>query len=151
MTRCLSPDPVQRTGGTSTVSVLARRSFPFDTPGGVLAIDYEHERVALNEAMFREANERVSAWPERENAAPTDELACFCECADRECRQHIKLTVPEYEALRAESMHFAIVPGHERPDADRVIQRSERYAVVEKYEDVREIAEATDPRTGPST
>ena len=48
-------------------------------------------------------------------------------------------------------MHYAIVPGHERPDTERVIQRNERFAVVEKYEDVREIAEETNPRTGPST
>jgi hypothetical protein len=41
------------------------------------------ERIALNEAMFREGNQRMSAWPERRDAPPTDSLTFLCECADR--------------------------------------------------------------------
>ena len=105
------------------------------------------ERIALNEAMFREGNERMHAWPERQTAPPTKKLLFLCECADPECRDHVALTAPEYEAVRANPMHFAITAGHERPDAERVIGRHDGYAVVEKHEDVRGIAERTDPRT----
>ena len=109
-----------------------------------------HERIAVNEALFREGNERMRAWPERQKAPPTDKLGFLCECADPDCREHVSLTRLEYEAVRADAMHFAIVPGHERPDAERVIERYDSYAVIEKHEDVRGIAEATDPRGGGS-
>jgi hypothetical protein len=104
------------------------------------------ERIALNEAMFREGNERMSAWEESQGASPTESLRFLCECADPECREHVSLTMPEYEAVRVDPMHFAIVPGHERPDTERVLETHESYAVIEKHEDVRGIAEETDPR-----
>jgi hypothetical protein len=85
--------------------------------------------------------------PGKPNAPPTEKLLVLCECADPECRDRVALTTPEYEAVRADPMHFAITPGHERPEAERVIGRYDRYAVLEKHEDVRVLAEHTDPRT----
>lgn len=110
------------------------------------AVTSRTERIALNEAAFREANERMSAWPEHQAAPPTDTMIFLCECADPACRDHVSLTMPEYEAVRANPMHFAIVSGHELPEAERVIERHEGYSVIEKYEEVRDIATATDPR-----
>jgi hypothetical protein len=52
----------------------------------------------------------------------------------------------EYETVRADPMHFAIVPGHEIPDTETVIERYDGYVVVKNNEDVRGIVEATDPR-----
>jgi hypothetical protein len=43
-------------------------------------------------------------------------------------------------------MRFAIVAAHERPDAETVMERHAGYVVINKDEDVRDIAEATDPR-----
>lgn len=105
------------------------------------------DRIALNEAMFREGNERTSAWEEHQAAPPEQKLSFMCECADPECRERVPLTMPEYERVRADPMHFAIVPGHELPDAENVIERHDDYAVIEKHEDVRGIAERTDPRS----
>jgi len=56
------------------------------------------------------------------------------------------MTMPEYETVRADAMHFAVVPGHEVPDVESVVERYDAYVVIEKDEDVRDIAEATDPR-----
>jgi hypothetical protein len=106
-----------------------------------------NERIARNEAMFREGNERMHAWPESQTAAPTENLLFLCECADPECRDRVALTMPEYEAVRSNPMHFTITPGHESPEAERVVERYDGYAVIEKHEDVRGIAERTDPRT----
>jgi hypothetical protein len=105
------------------------------------------ERIARNEAMFREGNERMRAWPEREEAPATDKLLFLCECADPKCREHVSLTRPEYEAVRADPTHFAVVDGHEIPDAERVVERHEGHVVIEKNEEVHGIAEDTDPRT----
>jgi hypothetical protein len=56
------------------------------------------------------------------------------------------LTMPEYEAVRRDPMHFAVVGGHETPDVETVVERREGYVVIEKHEDVRGIAEQTDAR-----
>jgi hypothetical protein len=88
----------------------------------------------------------MSRWPEHEQAPPTDKLWFLCECADPGCRKHVGLTRPEYEAVRADPMHFAVVPGHEIPDVESVVETHDGYVVIEKDENVRGIAEATDPR-----
>jgi hypothetical protein len=107
-----------------------------------------NERIARNEAMFREGNERMHAWPETQAAPPAEKLLFLCECADPKCRERVALTTLEYEAVRADPMHFAITPGHERLEAERVVGRYDGYVVIEKHEDVRGIAERTDPRSG---
>jgi len=48
---------------------------------------------------------------------------------------------------RAESTHFAVVPEHEQPEIEVVIERHPTYFVVEKsQEDAQEVARETDPR-----
>jgi hypothetical protein len=57
------------------------------------------------------------------------------------------VTLAEYEAIRAESTHFAVVPQHEQPEIEVVIERHPTYFVVEKREpDAQEVARETDPR-----
>jgi hypothetical protein len=48
--------------------------------------------------------------------------------------------------VRASARRFAIVPGHDIPDIEEVVERHERYAVIEKHADVDDIVRATDPR-----
>lgn len=58
------------------------------------------------------------------------------------------MTLVEYEAIRAESTHFAIAPEHQEAEIETVIRRFPTYWVVEKREqDAREVARETDPRT----
>jgi hypothetical protein len=58
------------------------------------------------------------------------------------------MTMVEYEAIRAESTHFAVVPEHEQPEIESVIERHPTYFVVEKREqEAQEVARETDPRT----
>jgi len=102
------------------------------------------ERLAGNEAIFRVANERMSAWEERhEDDAP--ELY-RCECANAACQEHVSLTRDEYEHVRENSRHFVMVPGHEIPDVETVIESHDGWAVVEKSPSVTPTVEATDPR-----
>jgi hypothetical protein len=108
------------------------------------------ERLGANEALFREVNERVAEVAERFIAGETgDSRFNFnCECGDRGCTEQIALTVGEYEAVRVEATRFAVVPGHEEPDIERVVERYPSYLVVEKQDpDAEEIARETDPRT----
>jgi hypothetical protein len=103
------------------------------------------DRLALNEALFRAANERMADWEERHRIEATE--LYFCECADPECRQKVPLRESDYERIRSNSDQFVVVPGHDVADVESVIESHEEWAVVEKEPEVREIVEATDPRT----
>jgi hypothetical protein len=57
------------------------------------------------------------------------------------------MTIAEYEAIRARATHFGVVPQHEQPEMETVIERHPSYCVVEKLErDAQEVARETDPR-----
>lgn len=108
--------------------------------------DYQ-DQEAKNETVFREMNE----WTEEANdtrsgAAPPMDLY-LCECSDLRCSDPISLTRPEYEAIRAVSVRFAIALDHENPEIDAVLFENDRFATVEKFYGAgAAIARATDPR-----
>jgi hypothetical protein len=108
------------------------------------------ERLGANEALFREVNERVAEVAEQFVAddSPDSRYDFNCECGERACAEQIGLTAAEYEAVRAEATHFVVVPGHEVPSIERVVERNPTYLVVEKQDhDAEEIARETDPRS----
>jgi hypothetical protein len=107
------------------------------------------ERLAGNEALFREVNERVAEvathFIEVESAGEAVEFTC--ECGRTDCAEPIAMTLAEYEAIRAVETRFVIAPGHEQPEIENVVERHPNYFVVEKRdEDAQEIAHETDPR-----
>jgi hypothetical protein len=102
------------------------------------------ERIARNEAMYRKANERARAWDERHSSSEV--ASYFCECAQTNCRERVSLTEADYERVRSDSRRFVILPGHELPDLDTVIEQHEGWAIIEKAPEVTRIVEALDPR-----
>ena len=102
------------------------------------------ERIAENESLFRAANERVADWEERdrEHAAGL----YFCECADPRCNEKVRLRPGDYERIRRDSDRFFVIPGHEVPDVETVVERHDDWAVVVKAPGVQDIVERTDPR-----
>jgi hypothetical protein len=108
-------------------------------------MDERKRRIGLNEAMFREANERIEELNQT-FATLTDELVLVCECGYADCTEKISMSPAEYEELRADAAHFAIVHGHEILDVEHVVAVREGYEVVRKDDGVaRKIAEVTDP------
>ena len=104
------------------------------------------ERVARNETLFREVNERIKQV--NVGLATVEATDFLCECGDESCTQPISLTMAEYEAVRAEGTQFAVVAGHIVLDVERVLASNERYAVVVKTDpDAVPIVEAEDPRS----
>lgn len=101
------------------------------------------ERLALNEAAFRLANERAKRWEERHRELETE--LYLCECANRACPERIPLSQEAYEAVRSDSRHFFCAPGHEVPDVETVIERYEHYVVVEKDASATRLVSETDP------
>ena len=105
------------------------------------------ERIARNDATFRDANERVKETAER--LGETEFVPFFCECADTACRDLIQLSLPEYEAVRANPRRFINVPGHEvaaRGAAGDVVEGNERFLVIEKRGEAGDTSEELDPR-----
>ncbi len=92
--------------------------------------DLRKQRFAKNEALFREGNERMAKWEERQ--APDEPQNYLCECSDTECRDKVQLTKAEYEAVRGNSHHFAVVPGHEVLDVETVVEQHPGWLLVEK-------------------
>jgi hypothetical protein len=104
------------------------------------------ERIGLNEAVFREVNERI------ENVAETFDLVSepldlVCECGDPGCVARITMSRDEYEHVRSDGQLFAVAPGHETGEVERVVEKRDGYDIVLKKPGAPErIAELTDPR-----
>jgi hypothetical protein len=105
-------------------------------------MDARAERVGKNEAVFREVNERINDLT-RENTAEY-----LCECGNATCTETIHMTVAEYERVRADPTHFAVLPGHEIPEVEDVVGRNERFLVVrKKVGPAAALATELDPRS----
>jgi hypothetical protein len=104
------------------------------------------ERIAHNESTFREVNELMPQWPGI-TTAEKPQFDYVCECGELDCHERVRLTAEAYEAVRTDSRRFIIVPGHEKPDAETVIERHADYAVILKAEDVGPIVDRRDPRS----
>jgi hypothetical protein len=92
-------------------------------------------RLAENEILFRWVNER-RFQAEAGDCAP-EWLDIVCECADRECRRELAIATAEYEWLRQHPRRFAVLPGHEAPAVEDVVERFPGYVIVEKHADER--------------
>jgi hypothetical protein len=106
------------------------------------------ERVARNDAAFREANESIRATAD--GWRMTGRLPVICECADVGCSELLQLTGPEYEEVRADPRWFINAPGHQVNAQGWAVVVGERghYLIVEKIGEAGEIVEELDPRTG---
>lgn len=104
------------------------------------------ERVGRNEALFREVNERIEDL-NKTFAVLTETFLVVCECGDGTCVEQIELQTGDYERVRRDGATFIVVPGHELPDVEDVVDRRDGYVVVRKREGgPAELAEALDPR-----
>ena len=103
-------------------------------------------RAARNEALLRSYNEQIEA---RHRFVGPSFARWLCECADENCAEPVSLSIEEYEVIRKNARRFLVVPGNEHvsPGIERVVQREERYWVVEKVGVGAEVSEKLDPRS----
>jgi hypothetical protein len=95
-------------------------------------MDERERRIGLNEAVFREVNERVRGLNEAFGTI-TEKMEIVCECADPGCTQRITMSVSEYEGLRSEPDQFAVVPDHVYPtDVEEVVAHGTGWEMVRK-------------------
>ena len=102
-------------------------------------------RLALNEALFREVNERINELADEFDLKTLD---IVCECDQIDCSERVEIAHDAYEQLRADPTLYAVVPGHDSPEVESVVAREKRYDVVRKREgEPAAVARATDPRS----
>ena len=106
-------------------------------------MDGDRERRALNEAAFREVNERIA---EAGEAFDIEEIALVCECSRASCAERLQLEVHGYERVRSQPELFVLVPGHEQLDLEVVVEQRDGYVIVRKRGDAAEVSRQTDPR-----
>jgi hypothetical protein len=109
-------------------------------------MDAREERLGLNEALFREVNERMREVSDAFAIVDLD-LELVCECADERCGERLRVTTAEYERIRADPALFIVSPGHVATDVEYVAESGDGYEIVRKDPgDPERLAEATDPR-----
>jgi len=109
-----------------------------------MADDWRAERLARNETRFREINEQLERDLVQLGVSGLQEFVC--ECGDRDCADLVALTLDEYEHTRTNPRWFAVRPGHVYPAVEEVVERTERFEVLEKLGASARIAVDADPR-----
>ena len=105
-------------------------------------------RIAANENLLRERNEQAKAVNAVHVWVNPPLPDWTCECGDESCLDPIRVSINEYEAVRAKPTRFMVAPSpeHVAPGVEHVVQRGERYWIVEKIGVGAEMSEALDPR-----
>jgi hypothetical protein len=101
-----------------------------------------NERLARNETIFREVNERIE-----ELTREGESLQILCECGNPDCQEPLRVAIAEYERVRQEPTDFLVAPGHVIPEIEKVVSGTQRFEVVRKLAGEEELARETDPRS----
>jgi hypothetical protein len=109
-------------------------------------VDERAKRIGENEVLYRSVNERIESLSAAFGAI-TETMTVICECGNGSCAEQIHVAIADYERIRAHATHFIVVPGHEIPDVEDVIERHDGYDVVRKVEgEAVKLARELDPR-----
>ena len=108
-------------------------------------MDERERRLALNEALFREANERVETVADQ--LGPDVPYDFLCECANADCTFRISLRLTVYESIRADPRQFVVLPLHYTPEVEDLVIEEDTHWVVRKTGEAGEYVEHLDPRS----
>jgi hypothetical protein len=108
-------------------------------------VDERERRLAQNEALFREVNERVETLAHKHGANGSYEF--LCECANRDCTFRITLPLSVYEKVRADAQQFVVLPLHYTPEVEDLVVEEDAYWVIRKTGDAGDYVEQLDPRS----
>jgi hypothetical protein len=100
------------------------------------------ERLARNQALFREVNERLLELSE---GFQDGSMQFVCECSNEDCTLTVKMNHREYESVRGHSTFFVIATGHEILEVEKIIDRHDGWTIVQKVTE-SDYAVETDPR-----
>jgi hypothetical protein len=108
-------------------------------------MDAREERLARNEVLFRDVNERIEQVAAPQGSDP-HVFEFFCECSNLDCSLRLPMTLADYEQIRLDPTTFVVALGHELPEIEAVIRRLDDYQVVRKHGEAARLAASRDPR-----
>jgi len=110
-------------------------------------MDERARRIGENEALYRSINEKIEGLNEAFGTV-AESMAVICECGVLECTEQIEVDVPTYERVRAEPTLFIVLPGHEIPDVESIVEPREGFHIIRKDRGEPErLARESDPRS----
>jgi hypothetical protein len=117
----------------------------------VSALPDRLERKARNEALLREVNERIAELGDAARVwEPNGTIEFLCECGiDGGCGEQVRVPLSTYERAREQDDQFVLLPGHETPELEREVERTDDYVIVDKIQAVEPLVR-DDPRGAPS-
>ena len=108
-------------------------------------MDERDRRLAQNEVLFREVNERVAKVAH--HLGPDIPYEFICECSNPDCTFRVSMTLPAYEHIRTDGTQFFVLPLHYTPEIEDLVREDEAYWVVRKTGDAARYVEHLDPRS----
>lgn len=96
-------------------------------------------RLARNEDLFREVNARIKETAET-HGSDSHVYEFFCECSDISCAERVKLSLSEYEHIRAEPTRFVVKKNHVVKEIEHVIETVPDHMVIEKHGEAGRVA-----------
>lgn len=111
-----------------------------------MAGDSRAERIARNEARFREINAELERGLSSIARDPDEQAAFACECGRLDCAHMVKLPLEEYQRAHEDDRHFVVRPGHQEGDVEDIVEEHDDYLVVQKkdIDDVTQIVSRDD-------
>jgi hypothetical protein len=95
----------------------------------------DRHRRAENQALRREANERILDVIVHIEAVGRASIDVICECGDDDCRSLFPMDEADYAQIRADDALYVVARGHERDEFERVVRRADGYSVVARPDD----------------
>lgn len=93
-------------------------------------------RLRQNEELMEQLNRRMErALGEIREADDEDRnapIAFLCECSHLDCRERIHLAPSRFDRIHRDSEVFVLVPGHEIPDIEKVVDQEGDFLIVRK-------------------
>jgi hypothetical protein len=87
------------------------------------------QQVDAARTLAREVNRQIERVALRFDSTEGEFL---CECGSADCNARLRLTIEEYERIRADEHRYFIATGHQLVvPTDRIVQRTARYVVAE--------------------
>ena len=107
-------------------------------------------RQGLNEAVFRQVNERINDVHEAFELDP-QKLHLMCECGDPACAERLEVPLEEYEDVRSDATTFLLNPEHIEPDVEKIVRERAGYSIVRKVDEaVARVVRRLNPRPRPA-
>jgi hypothetical protein len=106
-----------------------------------------NKRKALNEGVFRDANEKLERKARDVlGEDDTSPVPFFCECPAERCKEIVLVSLEEYESVRSNPRGGLAAIGHEDSSVERVLYGTERFVVTEKFGEAGDVHAEHDPR-----